>query len=113
MQYRGSGRKEVHTGFNFLKRSSKNIEMAPRGARWKLLIFDEALIRARAGRGQLFSTASRLPGETGEVWLGAAQASPVSHFGRRRSGLWPARPEGALEHVVEGKCENKSCMRIA
>ena len=30
-------------GFHFLKKSSKNIEMAPRGARSKLLIFDEAL----------------------------------------------------------------------
>ena len=54
-------------GFHFLKKSSKNIEMAPRGARSKLLIFHEALEIARAGEGgQLFSSASRLPGETGE-----------------------------------------------
>ena len=36
-------------GFHFLKKSSKNIEMAPRGARSKLLIFDEALECARGG----------------------------------------------------------------
>ena len=66
-------------GFHFLKKSSKNIEMAPRGARSKLLIFDEALECARGGgEGQLFSTASRLPGETGEVSIWVRRSRPCA-----------------------------------
>ena len=50
-------------GFHFLIRSSKNIEMAPRGARSKLLIFDETKERVVI----FLRPPPRAPGETGEV----------------------------------------------
>ena len=58
-------------GFHFLKKSSKNIEMAPRGARSKLLIFDEALECARGEEEDSFFRPPRgfPPGETGELQL--------------------------------------------
>ena len=55
-------------GFHFLKKSSKNIEMAPRGARSKLLIFDEPADLLVGGWVVIFFVSlPRLPGETGEV----------------------------------------------
>ena len=54
-------------GFHFLKKSSKNIEMAPRGARSKLLIFDETTDVRGWVVVIFFVSLPRLPGETGEV----------------------------------------------